>query len=38
VLALRRTYRPQDFDHVVGQEAFVRTRRNADLVGAFGRG
>ena len=27
--ALYRTYRPLDFDHVVGQEAVVRTLRNA---------
>ena len=27
--ALYRTYRPQDFDEVVGQEAVVRTLRNA---------
>jgi DNA polymerase III subunit gamma/tau len=29
VTALYRTYRPQDFDDVVGQEAVVRTLRNA---------
>ena len=31
--ALYRTYRPQDFDDVVGQEAVVRTLRNAIELG-----
>ena len=31
--ALYRTYRPQDFDEVVGQEAVVRTLRNAIELG-----
>jgi DNA polymerase-3 subunit gamma/tau len=33
VTALYRTYRPQDFDDVVGQEAVVRTLRNAIELG-----
>jgi DNA polymerase-3 subunit gamma/tau len=33
VTALYRTYRPQDFDEVVGQEAVVRTLRNAIELG-----
>jgi DNA polymerase-3 subunit gamma/tau len=33
VTALYRTYRPQDFDEVVGQEAIVRTLKNAITAG-----
>ena len=37
--ALYRKYRPQDFDQVVGQEAVVRTLKNAIAAGqGLGRG